>query len=654
MRRLSRRKPPWPYPTSDPVGVATTHGYSSNDAAVLARSPTTSRLAVWVVVVAATSLVQVLPTRAASPPSVVFILLDTTRADRFGIAGGREDTTPVLDALAHRGIRFARHFANAHATRPSMPQLMSGRYYHDNILAPFRVDADPREMSFARPDSSAVLLPAVLHDAGYTTTAVSAHTWVSADSAFGRTFDHFELLAFTAQEGHADATAIVDRAIALWAARDQSRPALLYLHFMDMHIPRRLPEGAPRHAVPGYDWRARFRPSGEPLFDRARRRWSRYDASDFMPDDSAHYAATYDTRLHHADAEIGRLVETLQRDDPGLGNTVVVITADHGEELAEAGRMEHSPSMADGVQHVPWLVAGGPVVPGQRCDATTEHVDVVPTVLGVVGIPPPSSAVLDGTSRIDGGTLRSPCGGRAAFYAWEDYRGVRLGHYLLTDRPHDGIEARCGGPQQLYRIDGAERSAVAGGSSGRRWRRLASLLDERLTPRERTYRARHYGRPTSRFFVRNDYWRIDPEADVRCLTINETTTRSALLTAGWFATGRGLALTSSPGNPLRIRFDAPPGHYTVEAATTPVPAAPWFLHLARWRRRAFGLDDATEFRRVGEIDVAGSEAVVDLSPTALVGQHVLGVRLTPPGEAGISVPVDPDREQRLRSLGYVQ
>src|SRR5262245_1582370 len=61
----------------------------------------------------------------ATPPSVVFILLDTTRADRFGAWGHPGGITPALDGLASRGVRFVRHYANSHATRPSMPQLLS-------------------------------------------------------------------------------------------------------------------------------------------------------------------------------------------------------------------------------------------------------------------------------------------------------------------------------------------------------------------------------------------------------------------------------------------------------------------------------------------------------------------------------------------------
>src|SRR5262245_5522032 len=268
-----------------------------------------------------------LDAESVARPNVVFVLLDTTRADHFGSWGYPEDTTPVLDALAARGVRFRRHYANSHATRPSMPQLMSGRYYRDNILAPFQPNEHPREMTFARPDPTAVLLPRLFHDAGYATQGVSAHTWVSPDSELGRAFDRFELLPFTTKQAHGDATPLVDRALAMWQARDQRRPLLLYVHFMDMHIPRPLPEGETLRPVPGYDWHERFSPDGEPAFDRDRREWSRFDASDFTANDRAHYAAVYDTRLRYADTQLGRLFAALERDDPGLRNTVVVVTA---------------------------------------------------------------------------------------------------------------------------------------------------------------------------------------------------------------------------------------------------------------------------------------------------------------------------------------
>jgi arylsulfatase A-like enzyme len=177
------------------------------------------------------------------------------------------------------------------------------------------------------------------------------------------------------------------------------------------------------------------------------------------------------------------------------------------------------------VQHVPWIVAGGPFA-GARCDGLTEHVDVVPSLAALLGLALPAAAAVDGTAWFDGGTLRRPCGGRTVFHAWEDYRAARTGHYLLIDRPSDGVEARCHGAQDLYRVDGLRRQPVTGSSATRRLRRLARVLRDRLDARERRYRAARYAVPTVPFLVRTDFWHLDPPTAIRCVTLDEETPKS--------------------------------------------------------------------------------------------------------------------------------
>jgi arylsulfatase A-like enzyme len=588
-------------------------------------------------------------------PNVVFVLLDTTRADHFGSWGYRDDTTPVLDALAARGVRFRRHYANSHATRPSMPQLMSGRYYRDNILAPFQPNAHPREMTFARPDPTAVLLPRLFHDAGYATQGVSAHTWVSPDSELGRTFDRFELLPFTTKEAHGDAAPLVDRALAMWQARDHGRPLLLYVHFMDMHIPRRLPEGETLRPLPGYDWHERFRPDGEPAFDRDRREWSRYDASDFTADDRAHYTAVYDTRLRYADTQLGRLFAALERDDPGLRNTVIVVTADHGEELGENERIEHPPSLSDAVQHIPWIVAGGGLARGQRCEGFTQHVDVVPSLAVLLALPMPAGTHVDGVSWFEGGGLQAGCGRHAAYYAWEEYRGIRRGRYAMVEYPARSIEAHCGGVRRLFRIDGQRQRPVAGPAADRRIAWLARDTEKELGARERAYLASRYGAPHDAFFLRTDLWGLEPATSLRCVTVNEDTPRSTLVAPGWFTTGRGVALTDGAPTPTGFTVAVPPGSYEVEAGLRPVSPAPWLFGVGRWRRRSFRKDVPSEFRKLGTIDASAGQIRLPLPPDILAGSHVLGLRLTPPGVIKDAAPaMDPAQHERLKALGYVQ
>src|SRR5262249_4452096 len=118
------------------------------------RNASCSQFRAWILTLA----VLLLAGRAgAAPPSIVFILLDTTRADRLGAWGGPNPTSPNLDALARAGVRFASHYANAHATRPSMPQLMSGRYYHQNLLRAFTPDDPPRAVPLHPHDPTARL-----------------------------------------------------------------------------------------------------------------------------------------------------------------------------------------------------------------------------------------------------------------------------------------------------------------------------------------------------------------------------------------------------------------------------------------------------------------------------------------------------------------
>lgn len=594
---------------------------------------------------------------AAAPPAVVFLLLDTTRADRLGAWGGPHPTSPHLDALAAGGVRFARHFANSHATRPSMPQLMAGRYYHQNVLRAFRADDHPREFPFSRPDPTAALLSQVMADAGFQTLAVSAHPWVARDSAFGKPFEVFDLLEADASRGHVTARDVVDRGLVLWRERDRARPTFLYLHLMDAHMPRFLPAGEPRFPVPGYDWRARFRPDGEPSFDRQRRDWDRSDARDFTADDRRHFAAVYDTLLASMDEQLGRLFDTLRADDPGLDHTLVVVTADHGEELGDEGRIDHGDSLADAVQHVPWIMAGAGVRPGQVVDRLTENVDVVPTLLAHLGVPLPPGTHVDGRAQLDHqGTACAGCAKHAAYYAWEDYRAIRRRRHLLRHNLQGSLRARCDGSELAFALqpDGGRTAlpVTADPAPGLRRR-----LDQRLDPLERAFVRTRYGPADHRVVIRSDFWRLDGDPALACVPVDEDTPASAFRTAGWFATGRGVALLEDDGaQPLVASLDLPDGSYTVELATVPVPRMPWLFGFARWRKAAFEKDAASAFVPLEPARASGGRLRVVIPPASAQHARIVGVRVSPEGAAPGAAATAPDDEQmrRLRALGYVQ
>jgi arylsulfatase A-like enzyme len=594
----------------------------------------------------------------AAPPSIVFVLLDTTRADRIG-AWGREDAgTPVLDDLARRGAIFLAHHANAHATRASMPQLMSGRYYHPNILGRFKPYDHPREFEFYRRDPTAVLLPAVLRSQGYATVGVSAHAWVVADSMLGRQFDGLELVAFSADDGHGDAAQVVDRAIALWEARDGTRPLFLYVHMMDMHLPRPVPEGV---VAPFDPDDGRFNAAGEPRFDRERRKWSSSDARDFTDADRRRFQWTYDERLRYADWHLGRLLSVVEGADPDLARTMVVVTADHGEELAEDGRTDHTQSLADAVQHVPWILAGGPVHAGERASRITEHVDVLPTLLSLLGISTPPGVRFDGRAQMtpDGRVCRA-CGRSAALYAWEEYRGARAGRHLLREEQPGSPRARCLGTRLLYRVTGQQRTLVpASVRADGLVRALARKISRTLDGPERVFDATRYEAATGSVLVRPEYWSLDGDAGLRCVPVDMDTPRGFLREPGWLWTERGVAHGDGGSDAMTVRVRLPDGEYEVDAAAIAMPSPPWIFGYGRWLRKSFLEERPGAYLKLGRARAERGWLRIALPASAAEGYHVIGLRTTPVGMAPRKFgkgddAVDREQLERLRALGYVQ
>ncbi|HJQ83321.1 MAG TPA: sulfatase [Candidatus Binatia bacterium] len=612
-------------------------------------------------VAAAATLLVLVATRAlAERPNVVFVLLDTTRADRLGAFGNPRPTTPALDALAARGVLFTRHYANAHATRPSFPQLFSGRYYHQNVLRVFAPREHPREFPFSVPDPDAALLPDVLRRNGWATLGASAHPWVVAESELGRGFDRLDFVAGEASRGHADAAEVVDRAALLWRGRDPARATFLYVHLMDMHVPRYLPAGEPRFPVEGFDWRRRFDAAGEPLFGHDLRRWSDPDAGDFTAEDRLHFAAVYDTRLAYTDEHLGRLFRELAIGDPELRRTLVVVVADHGEELGEDGRRGHFDSLAEGVQHIPWIVAGAGIPPAQRAEGRTENVDVVPTLLSLLALPPASGA--DGRAQLGAdGRVCATCAKASVYHVWEEYRAIRAGRYVLREEIPGSFRARCDGPATLYRLDGPRRVALdRHGREQRRVARLQERLARRLDAREQAFLTTRYGPAEEAFVVRPRYWRLETDAVVACVPVGPATERGAFGLDGWTWTGRGVAIFHGDAvAPLPVTLLVPDGDYRVDAAGVPIEAPPWFSHFARWRRRSFLPEAPTTHARLGTFRAANGRLSVAIPAAAGRGTHIVGLRLTPLGAepappGGDTGGQDPELRKRLKALGYVE
>ena len=298
---------------------------------------------------------------AVTTPSVILLTLDTTRADRLGSYGYQGGHTPNLDALAQRGVRFERTYSSIPLTTPAHSTMFTGLYptrhgVHNNGDA-------------ILPDA-AVTLAEVLKEKGYGTAAsvsafVTTRMW-NLDQGFDDYFDTVEKNPSSRWAQERPANEVVDDAIT-WLDKKEPGPFLLWLHFYDPHEPYRPPE----------PWATKLK--GRP----------------------------YDGEIAFMDEQIGRLMDRVKAMNQPVGWVAV---ADHGEAREnEHGETTHGMFLFDPTQRIPFIVTppeplSAPVVVS---DLTVGNVDVMPTALGMLGIPTPEG--LDGVDLspyIKGGTVQ--------------------------------------------------------------------------------------------------------------------------------------------------------------------------------------------------------------------------------------------------------
>lgn len=315
------------------------------------------------------------------PWNVVFVLVDTLRADHLSLYGHARETSPNLDRFAAQSLVFSRVQAQAGCTFPSVNSLLTSRYPAPFIERAARAGGQ-REMGI--PEGMPTLA-GILAGRGYRTAAVSASPVVRATPSrvnpvggFGAGFEVFDEECVKRQ----NAACVNDRALELLGGLDE--PFLLYLHFMDPHAPYRPPADHARR-FPDAAFSHRFIGAGNPLPVvrglKGERPPVRLTAADVDQ-----LAILYDEEVSYFDRQLARLLEALEAREL-LERTVVVLVSDHGEELLEHDELGHCWSLTyDTVLGTP-LVIRIPGVPGGVREARVQNLDVLPTLLDYLGIP---------------------------------------------------------------------------------------------------------------------------------------------------------------------------------------------------------------------------------------------------------------------------
>jgi len=294
-----------------------------------------------------------------SDTNVLFILIDTLRAERMGMYGYARDTTPFLGEIGESGIRFGRHLAQSSWTKCSMASLWTGLYPPRTGVTRF---------NHAVPDEA--LMPAeIFEEAGFRTIGIYRNGWVSGYFGFKQGFEVYakpstrpipasirrENPTLTSQGTDMDT---VETAVEFLRLHGDER-WMLYLHMMDVH---------------------------EFLYDAESALFGTANSD------------IYDNAVLHEDYVMQKLFEELGR--LGLAEkTLVVIASDHGEAFGERGFEGHAREVHRETTEVPFILSFPfRLEEGIVISDRTANIDIWPTVLDLLGLPS-----LDGA---DGRSLR--------------------------------------------------------------------------------------------------------------------------------------------------------------------------------------------------------------------------------------------------------
>ncbi len=299
--------------------------------------------------------------------NVVLISLDTTRLDHLSTYGYERSTSPVLDELAREGARFDLAYAPIATTGPSHSTMFTSLYpvAHHVVKNGVRLSDDCETLA------------ELLSERGYQTAAIISSFVLTDKFGYAQGFDHFED-DFTPEgssirESSTEAPNVrmgfdrraddASRRAIRWLEkmRDPESPFFLFVHYFDPHAPY----------TPPPEFKDRFLdPEG---------------------DDRAATISSYDEEIAFTDQQVGLLLKSLERLRLAE-DTIVIVTADHGEGLGQHGHQEHGVNVYDEAVRVPLVFRWPDRIPaGSVHTAPVELVDLAPTVMDLVGIPTVSS-----------------------------------------------------------------------------------------------------------------------------------------------------------------------------------------------------------------------------------------------------------------------
>jgi len=332
--------------------------------------------------------------------NLVLVTIDTLRADRLGCYGNSNIETPNLDRIARRGVLFENAVTHTPLTAPSHACIFTGLYPTVHRV---------RDTGGFVLQASHPTLAGVLREQGWNTVAFVGSSVLKKQFGFNQGFALYDDEMpkpdprQTAAGDYAErlASEVVDRAIA-WLSSRSGKPFFLWVHVFDPHSPYHPPS-----------------PFREKYSGRA-----------------------YDGEVAYTDQQLGRLFAAVDKNSPPE-DTLVAVLSDHGESLSEHGEYTHGVFLYDSTLRIAFLLSGPGVPQGKRVKQQARAIDVLPTILDLMGRQVPPG--VQGTSLTPVFTGKAPPPSDAYIETlypkinmrWAELRGIRTNRwkYIRAPRP---------------------------------------------------------------------------------------------------------------------------------------------------------------------------------------------------------------------------
>ncbi len=352
--------------------------------------------------------------------NVLLISSDTTRADRIACYGNRQIQTPAIDGLARQGVLFTQAITPVPITLPGHASMLTG-------LDPPRHGV--RSNGLFRLREGVETLASRLGANGYATGAVIGAFVLDAKFGLNRGFASYDDDLSGGESptiyGYRERRAgSVNEAAIAWIRQHAKEKFFCFVHYFDPHFPYTPPP----------------------------------------PWDQQYAQNPYDGEIAYVDSQVARLMAALDELDM-RGRTLVIFTSDHGESLGEHGERTHAVFIYDATQRVPLIFSAPPPFPQNRIvKRQVGTVDIAPTVLAVLGVPP--------LERPDGISLLAPpeAGLRSMYiesiypklsHHWAPLLGVRRADYKFIHAPKPELYDLRADPHELNNLYDANRALAA-------------------------------------------------------------------------------------------------------------------------------------------------------------------------------------------------